>query len=122
MELKPLKLMTCCPTRIANLLDCSTRTVKILFPSCDMLTTSGVKEEEASYFLSPMCLGILHIFSDLEGVFVCGFLRKLDKNDATIFEVFGLSENFIDSMNQFKSPQFDSFLLGLKEDENGNIM
>ena len=51
MDMKPFKLMTWCPTQMANLLECSTRTVKILFPICEMLATTGVKEEEPSYFL-----------------------------------------------------------------------
>ena len=68
-----------------------------------------------------MCLGILHIFSDLEGVFVHGYLRKLDTDDACIFDVVRISEEFVQSMHQFKSEQFDSFLGGLSEDENGNI-
>ena len=108
--------MTWCP----NLLKCSTRTVKILFPICDMLATTGVKEE-ASYFLSPTCLSILHMIVDLEEVFVSKFLRKLDTDEAKLFDVFRLSETFTKSMNDLKTPLFDSFLGGLSEDNYGNV-
>ena len=114
MDMKPFKLMTCCPTRMANLLECSAQTVKILFPICDMLATTGVKEE-ASYFLSPTCLSILHMMAALEEVFVSKFLRKLDADEATLFDAFRLSETFTKSMNDLKTPLFDSFLGGLSE-------
>ena len=94
MDMKPFKLMTWCPTRMANLLECSARTVKILFPICDMLATTGVNEEETSYFLLPTCLSILHMIADLKEVFVSKFLRKLDTDEATLFNVFRLSETF----------------------------
>ena len=97
MAMKAFKLMTWCPARMANLLECSARTVKILFPICDMLATTGVKEGEASYFLSPICLSILHMMTDLEEVFVSKFLRKLDTDEATLFDVFRLSETFTKS-------------------------
>ena len=50
MDMKPFKLMTWCPTRMANPLECSARILKMLFPICDMLAATGVKEEEASFF------------------------------------------------------------------------
>ena len=116
--MKPFKLMTWCPTRMANLLECSAQTVKILFPICDMLATTGVKEAEASYFLSPTCLSILHMMTDLEEVFVSKFSRKLDTDEATLFDVFRLSETFTKSMNDLKTPLFDSFI---SEDNYGNV-
>ena len=118
MAMKAFKLMTWCPARMANLLECSARTVKILFPICDMLATTGVKEGEASYFLSPICLSILHMMTDLEEVFVSKFLRKLDTDEATLFDVFRLSETFTKSMNDLKTPLFDSFI---SEDNYGNV-
>ena len=50
MDMKPFKLIIWCPTRMANLLERSARTLKILFPICDMLATTSVKEEETSFF------------------------------------------------------------------------
>ena len=97
MDMKPFKLMTWCPTRMANPLECSARILKMLFPICDMLAATGVKEEEASYFLSPNCLSILHMIADLEEVFVSTFLRNLDTDEATLFDVFRLSETFTKS-------------------------
>ena len=101
--------------------ECSAQTVKILFPICGMLATTGVKEEEASYFLSPTCLSILHMMADLEEVFVSKFLRKLDTDEATLYNVFRLSETFTKYMNDLKTPPFDSFLGGLSEDNYGNV-
>ena len=37
MEMKPIKLMTWCPTRMANVLDCCLHAVNILVPLCDTL-------------------------------------------------------------------------------------
>ena len=37
MEMKPIKLMTWCPTRMANVLDCCLHAVNILVPLCDFL-------------------------------------------------------------------------------------
>ena len=106
MEMKNIKLMMWCPTRMANIIDCSMHTVSILFPLCDMLATSGVKEEEVSYFLSPMCLGLLHLFSDLQGVFVHEFLRRLDADDALLVDVYRTSEEFVEAMHAFDTKQF----------------
>ena len=107
---------------MANLLECSARRVKILFPISDMLATTSVKEEEeASYFLFPTCLSILHIMADLEEVFVIKFLKKLDTDEARLFDVFRLSETFTKSMNDLKIPLFDSFSGGLTEDNYGNL-
>ena len=88
---------------MANLLECSAWAVKILFPICNMLATAGVKKEEASYFLWPTCLSILHMMADIKEVFVSKFVRKLDTDEATLFNVFRRSETFIKSMNNLKT-------------------
>ena len=59
--------------------------------------------------------------TDLEEVFVPKFLRKLDIDKATLFDVSRLSETFKKSMNDLKTPLFDSFLGGLSEDNYGNV-
>lgn len=69
-DAKQFKLMTWCPTRMCNLLQCSSRTVAILFPLCNTLTTARLKKEQSDYFLSPICLSILHMFADLDKLFV----------------------------------------------------
>ena len=46
------------------------------------------------YYESPMCLDIFHLMVDLEELFVAKILRKLDTNDAAIFEVSSLLETF----------------------------
>ena len=92
-----------------------------MFPICDTLATTGVKEEEAPYFLSPFRLSILHMMADLKEVFVSKFLRKLDIDEATLFDVFRLSETFKKSMKNLKTPLFNSFLGGLSEDNYGNV-
>ena len=122
MEMKPLKAMFWCPTRMANILTASKRAVEILFPICDVLTTANIKAEQAAYFLSPTCMILLHLMADLEPIFVNKFLRKLDTNDATLFEVFGHTENFVSLMKEINTPLLEKFLEGLKEDRNGNIL
>ena len=56
-----------------------------------------------------------------EEVFVSKLLRKLDTDEATLFNVFRLSETITNSMNDLKMPLFDSFLGGLSEDNYGNV-
>ena len=91
--------MIWCPTRMANLLSSSLQIIKILLPLCDLLTSCAIKREEAAYFLSPMCLNILHLMAD-EGIFVAAFLRKLDTNEAIIIEVFSQSERMAKCWNE----------------------
>ena len=121
MDMKPFKLVTWCQTRMANRLECSAQRVKILFPICDMLATTGGKGEEASYFLVSTCHSSLHMMADLEEVFGLKFLRKLDTDEARLFDVFRLSETFTKSMNALKISLFDSFLEGLSENDYGNL-
>ena len=47
------------------------------------------------------------MMTDLEEVFVPKFLRKLDIDKATLFDVSRLSETFKKSMNDLKTPLFD---------------
>ena len=61
------------------------------------------------------------MMTDLEEVFVPKFLRKLDIDKAALFDVSRLSETFKKSMNDLKTPLFDSFLGGLSEDNYGNV-
>ena len=98
MEMKPIRMMTWCPTRMCNILDCSKRTVDMLIPLCDTLISC-----EVSCFLSPICLSILHLMADLEGKFVGSFLRQLDASDALIVDVFGISEMMVDSLDSFQT-------------------
>ena len=121
LEMKQIHLMTWCPTRMANLLDASSRAVALLFPLCDVMVSCDIKPEERAYFMSPICLGILHLMADLEELMIGDFLRKLDTDDAIIIDVYGESMSFIESLDSLKTPLYDRFISGLKEDENGNI-
>ena len=121
MEMKPLKAMTWSPTRMGNLLTSSQRTVEILFPLCDVLTSCQIKEDESAYFMSPTCFTLLHLFADLEPIYMQNFLRRLDTSEATLFEVFGLTKKFVTSMKDFKTPLLDQYLSGLREDAFGNV-
>ena len=123
MEMKPVKLMVWCPTRMANLLDSCKRTVVLLIPLCDTLISCCIKKEEAEYFLSPPpCISILHLMADLQGLFIGSFLRKLDTDEALLIEVFTQSEKMVEELQNFKTPLHDSFLAGLSEDQYGNIL
>ena len=55
------------------------------------------------------------MMAGLEELFVSKFLRKLDADEATLFDAFRLSETFTKSINDHKTPLFDSFLGGLRE-------
>ena len=122
MEMKPIRLMIWCPTRMANLLDSCSCTVEMLVPLCDTLVFCAIKKEETTYFMSPMCFNILHLMADLLGLFIGSFLRKLDTDDALLIEVFTESERIVEALENFKTPLNDLFLAGLTEDVNGNIL
>ena len=103
MDIKSFKLITWCTISMPNILDCSSGTVQILLPLCDMLATKRIKNEHVINFLSPICLNILHFMADPEEMFVAQLLRKLDTNDATIFNVLKLPEIFSNSMHKLKA-------------------
>lgn len=86
LEAKQIKLMTWCPTRMCNLLQCSSCMVVLLLPLCDTLVTAQLKEE-TDYFLSLVCPSILYLFADLNQAFVELFLHKLDTDEA-----YGIAE------------------------------
>ena len=79
------------------------------------------KKKHLTFFHQLVSLGILHMMADLEELFVSNFLRKLDTDEATLCNVFRLSQTFTKSMNDLKTPLFDSFLGGLSEDDHGNV-
>lgn len=117
MEMKPMKAMTWCPTRMGNILTSSSRAVEILFPICDLLATANIKKEEAAYFLSPTSMILLHLMADLEKTFMVKFLRKLDMDQATVMEVYGQTENFVEKMENIETPLLDKFVSGIREEE-----
>ena len=117
MDMKPMKAMTWCPTRMGNILTSSSRAVAILFLICDLLLTANIKKEEAAYFLSPTCMILLHLMADLEKVFMAKYLRKLDKDEATIMEVYGQTENFVENMEKIEKPLLDEFVSGIREEQ-----
>ena len=108
--------------RMDNLLDCCLHTVNILVPLCDLYVTCAITKEEAVYFMSPVCFNILRVMADLQGLFNGSFLRKFDTDDALLIEVFNESERIIDELGNLRTPLHDSFLAGLSEDGNGNIL
>ena len=122
LDMKQIKVVTWCPTRMANLLTASSQTVALLFPLCDVLVSCDIKTEERAYFMSPTCVGILHLFADLDAIMIGDFLRKLDTDDAVIMDVYGESMRFIEVLNDFKTPLYDQFISGLVEDDWGNTI
>ena len=71
--------------------------------------------------MPPLCLAILHLLADLQGVMISDYLRNVDTDDAVIMDVFELSKKFVHAIQELKIPLFDQFLNGLQEDEFGNI-
>ena len=64
INVKEVKLMTWCSTRMANLLDSCATTVGLLFLLCYDLASCDLKQEERAYFMYPLFLGILHLLAD----------------------------------------------------------
>ena len=81
-NMKKLKIMTWCPTQMANLLDTCATIVGLLFLLCDALANCNVMQEERAYFMSPLCLAILHLLADLQEVMISYYLRRLDTDDS----------------------------------------
>ena len=55
--------------------------------------------------------------ADLEKVFMAKYLRKLDKDEATIMEVYGQTENFVENMEKIEKPLLDEFVSGIREEQ-----
>ena len=66
LHMKPIRAMTWCPTRMGNLLTSSKQNTELLVPLSDVLASCNIKKEEATYFMSPKCLGIMHTLADVE--------------------------------------------------------
>ena len=50
------------------------------------------------------------------------FIRRLDGDNSVIIDVFHESENAVAALNNIKMTLFNSFVDGLTEDDNGNII
>ena len=122
LEMKQMKAMTWCPTCMGYLLSSSKRCTELLVPLADVLVSCSLKKEEATYFLSPKCLGIMHLLADIEEVFMKGFIRCLDGDNSLIIDVFNESTNTISTLEELEMKAFNSFIEGLSEDEWGNIV
>ena len=93
-------MITWCPTRMATLLDNCDRTVGLLFLLCDVLASCNVKQEERAYFMSPLCLAILHLLGDLKGVrlqlviVICVHVVKVYNNYASTLVLYKVNRHF----------------------------
>ena len=122
LEMKQMKAMLWCPTRMGYLLTSSKRCTEMLVPLIDVLVSCDFKKEDASYFMSPKCHGIMHLLADVEGVFMKNFIRRLDGDNALIIDVFNESANVITTLDELELKTFDSFVDGITEDEWGNVL
>ena len=108
--------------RMTNLLDCSLHTVNILIHLCDTIASCVIKEEETAYFMSLICFSILHVMTDVQGLFIGSFFRKLDTDNELLIEVFSDSERMIDENGNLRTPLHNAFLACFFKDGNGNIL
>ena len=122
LEMRAMKTMLWCPTRMGYLLTSSKRCTELLVPLTDVLVTCGIKKDDAMYFISPKCLTIMHVLADIEGMFMKNFLRRLDCDNSLIIDVFQESANAVISLGELKLETFNSFIDGITEDEWGNIV
>ena len=120
-EMKAVKTMTWCPTRMGNLLTASKRSSEMFVPIYDVISTCGINREEVEYFCSPQCLTVMRVLADLEPPFMAKFLKRLDADDAVIIDVYSESERMVDTINSTETKNFDLFVDGLYEDPNGNV-
>ena len=122
LEMKQMKTVVWCPTHMGCILTSSKRCTELLVPLADALASCDIKKENASYFLSPKCIAIMHILGDVEEVFMEKFIRRLDGDNSVIIDVFHESENAVAALNNIKMTLFNLFLDGLTEDDTGNIV
>ena len=122
MDMKQVHLMTWCPTQMSNLLTCAVQTVKNLFPLSDVLATCDIKVDDCDYFMSPKGLILVHLLADLEQVFVPRLLRKVNRDQSLMIEVFRASQKSLTRLDDFQTPLTDSFVDGLRFDDFGNIL
>lgn len=69
LNMKPVQLVTWCPTSIMHLYIACRQTVENLIPICDVLVSADIKFEERASIMSPKFMILLHLLSDLEVVF-----------------------------------------------------
>ena len=122
LEMKQMKALVWCPTRMGYILTSSKKYTELLVPLADVLASCDIKKENASYFLSPQCIAIMHILGDVEEVFMEKFIRRLDGDNSVIIDVFHESENAVAALNNIKMTPFNLFVDGLTKDYNGNIV
>ena len=110
------------PTRMGYIVTSSKRCTELLVPLADVLASCDIKKENASYFLSPKCIAIMHILGDVEEVFMEKFIRRLDGDNSVILDAFLESENAVAALNNIKMILFNLFLDGITEGDNGQIV
>ena len=115
LEMKSMKALTWCPTRMGYLLTSSKRSTELLVPLADVLSSCDIKKEFSAYFLSPKCNAIMHILGDVEEVFMEKFIRRLDGDNSVIIDVFQESEDTVQNLNNMESPLFNSYVDGRSE-------
>ena len=76
MDMKLIHMMSYCPTRMSYILSACTQVVINLVPICDVLATADIKKDERQAFMSPKGMLVIHIFADLESI----FLKKIFEN------------------------------------------
>ena len=121
LEMKQMKTLAWCPSRMGYILTSSKRCTELLVRLADVLASCDIKKENASYFISPKCIAIMHILY-VEEVLMEKFIRRLDGDNSVIIDVFHESENAVAALNNTKVTLLNLFLDGLTEDDNGNIV
>ena len=74
LDMKPVHLVTWCPTRMMHLLIACRQAVENLVPICNVLVSADIKREERASIMSPKFMIMLHLLSDLEIVFFFVFM------------------------------------------------
>ena len=110
-----MKTVVWCPTHMGCILTSSKRCTELLVPLADALASCDIKKENASYFLSPKCIAIMHILGDVEEVFMEKFIRLLDGDNSVIIDVFHESENAVAALNNIKMTPFNLVRDGLQK-------
>ena len=109
MEIKPMHLMTYCPTRMSCIVLVSPQIVKMLLPIYKISNSADIKRRNMINSCSQGVI-IVHLAGDLEPVLFSIIFKKLHQNDGLTTMVYNAVNAFSARLqSNFETPKLDKF-------------
>ena len=86
------------------------------------MSTQSIRKEERDSLFSPENLFILKLMVDVRKCFKNGYLQKVDKSNALVSCVSGITHTTSSEISSLKTPKADPFLDSLEFDGNENLL